>query len=57
MQDGSKSESGALNNIFENVTFLMCYFHVIENCKKHLPKQYHENVLPDIKYSYEPTNI
>ena len=50
IQDSSKSESGALNKVFDQVTILMCYFQVIENCKKHLAKQQHESMLSDVKY-------
>ena len=35
MQDGSKAKYGAIKNVwYTDVTVLMCYFHVIENCKK-----------------------
>ena len=57
MQDGSKSESRALNKVFDQVTILMCYFHVIENCKKHLVKQQHETMLSDVKYLHESTHL
>ena len=35
----------------------MCYFHVIENCKKHLAKQQHESMLSDVKYLHESTHL
>jgi hypothetical protein len=34
MQDASKSEAKAATNVFKDVNIIMCYFHVILNCKK-----------------------
>ena len=60
MLDGEAAIHNALQQIFENVgTILMCFFHIMKNCKEHLtgvPAELKKKFLKKIRQLHTSTN-